>query len=218
MLADSDTVGKTNVPSTGKFILSSGRIRSGRHVLRIVSSDARGADSLSVVIGTIEVPMPPTITSSGLEGNVEQVLGLAIPGATVSLYIDGVFAGSAIVKPDGSFEIKSAGLAVGVHTVAADQTTVNGTSDKATAPAVEVTVPPPAAPTVTRTSVSGKVATVVGKGAPGATLTVSLRPVFGLPRDEEKTEADPGSTSPRPFFTALCERNSRRNDHGECQR
>ena len=114
--------------------------------------------------------------------NTQLVVGTGVAGATISVYVDGVLAGTTTVDNSGNWSFTTAALADGPHAIVAAQT-VSGVLGLPTSP-VNVTIDTagPATPLVTSvgtdTGVQGdrvtadNTLTVTGIAEPGSTVKV----------------------------------------------
>lgn len=104
------------------------------------SRPGRTSTSRTATATLVTPPPPPTIQFVTLNGQIATVFGLALPFATVDLFADGSFTGTATAGADGSFVVNSDILSIGVHALTATQTDPDSglTSDPADAGTVNV--------------------------------------------------------------------------------
>ncbi|MFV3077980.1 beta strand repeat-containing protein, partial [Niveispirillum fermenti] len=203
IIVDGATAGTTTADAQGawRFTFAAG-LADGLHSIRIGATDAAGNDSgLSVATGLtvdtsgLETPAAPVITSAtvavpgGLPlsaTNRPALAGTVEAGATVTILVDGVAAGTTVADATGAWRFTPAGaLADGTHSFQIRTTdvagNVGGLSD--TVRLTIDTTPPavPAAPAITSPLVPGAGDTplsasnrpaIAGTAEAGASVTI----------------------------------------------
>lgn len=137
-------VGSAVVDNAGSWTVLTTGLAIGKHNFTATQTDDSGVSD-SVPAGQVEVKVPlpagsvVTKTSLDQETAIATVEGTGVAGATIKLYADGLFAGTAVVDNAGKFVVSTPALAVGTHTLAVTQTVSNGATSDAV-PADNVTV------------------------------------------------------------------------------
>jgi hypothetical protein len=122
----------------------------------------------------------PDIFSTAVIDNVATVNGRGLPGFTAILFCDGLECGSVLIGADGLFSVPSTFRRSGTTRLSVTQMDSAGReSDSSTASPAVILQPP----TVTSIEAQGRTAVIVGRGDPGATITV-----------KDKTNATVGTT------------------------
>ncbi|NDD99851.1 hemolysin, partial [bacterium] len=152
--------------AAGKVSITTSTLADGTHSLTSKIEDANGTLSsasapLSVVINTVPPIAPGTPdlaatsdTGSSSTDNYTSIKtptfnGTGNPGDTISLYVDGVLAGTGVVDANGNYSITaSSPIADGVHSITTSATNVAGLTGPLSSPlSVTIDSTPPATPT-----------------------------------------------------------------------
>ncbi len=150
-------VGTGMADANGDFSITTSVLADGQHPLTMTATDLAGNVSLPAALGTWTIdtiaPLAPSITSvgddTGIPGDgittdtTPTVDGLAEPGSTVDVYVDGVLIGSTTADPNtGAWSITFPALPLGNHSITATATDLAGNTGPACAPTVISIVPP----------------------------------------------------------------------------
>ncbi len=183
---DGQEVGTVTADAAGVWTLAlSTPLADGAHAVSVTATDAAGNVGEPVTRDfTVDTSAPMVMLTAPVQGQtlapgVVVVSGIAAPGATVSIVIDGEVVGMATADASGMWSFQAPALAEGDHTVEARVTNEAGTTGTSGELTFEVREPMMSAP-VTITSpgpgatVSGPGVTVSGAGTPGAMVTVTV--------------------------------------------
>lgn len=175
------------VTSAGRWTLAL-TVTDGTHNITALQTDPAGNESegeatISVTVDTaapaapvIEAPEPGYVSPIG----DFQVAGLGEVGSTVTVYVDGVASGTALVDPNGEWAVDiTPARPTGTYAVTARLTDPAGNnSNLSSTLSVDVDRTAPLAPEIEAPSPGDKVftatPTVTGTGEPGATVTVKV--------------------------------------------
>jgi methionine-rich copper-binding protein CopC len=152
--------------AAGKVSITTSTLADGTHSLTSKIEDTNGTLSsasapLSVVINTVPPSAPGTPdlaatsdTGSSSTDNITSIKtptfnGTGNPGDTISLYVDGVLAGTGVVDANGNYSITpSSPIADGVHSITTSATNVAGLTGPLSSPlSMTIDSTPPATPT-----------------------------------------------------------------------
>ncbi|WAC66772.1 Ig-like domain-containing protein [Agrococcus sp. SL85] len=198
VLVDGSPVGTAPVDGEGAWTLPlAAPLADGERTIGATQEDLAGnaseAAEVVVVVDTVAPDAPvilAPVEGALLADATPTVRGTGEAGATVSVTIDGVPAGDALVDDDGSWTLPTTTpLADGEHVVEAVQTDAAGNASAADAVAFAVDATAPAAPVIERpadgSSTNDATPTIGGTGEPGATVAVSIdgTPVGSAPVD-----------------------------------
>lgn len=197
---DSHEIGRAVAGPDGKWTLEPVLpMGLGEHKLTAEAVDAAGnvsapSNPFDLILGSPDQPSAPAITSviddvGSITGNIQKdgltddarptINGTAQAGMTVSVYIDGVLAGTTIAKSNGDWSFTpSADLADGLHEITATATNTLGNISPETGkyPIVVDTTPPevPAPADATLWDDAGTITGVITSG----TITDDNTPTF----------------------------------------
>lgn len=114
--------GSTVVDANGQWtITTSQALASGTHDLKVTQANEKNAESEEIACDPAVILPPPTVLSKPVTGNVALVSGKGTAGAKVRIYANGTFVGAAVVANDGTWNLTTSALAIGVHTLTATQ-------------------------------------------------------------------------------------------------
>lgn len=219
-------VGATIVDQSGAFTVSSIGLDIGTFQMSVTQSDDSGdSDHANGDSVTIKAPRPadPVVTSTELvDKTVATVKGTGEKGATIKLYVDGIYSGnSVVVANDGTFTVSSSSLAPGTHLLSITQTVASSGATSDSVDAGSVTVVGPATTTVpvvppqeTTAPAPGQQTTVPGGGqqttAPSAQQTTApsgQQTTAPAPAGQTTTAGAPPAqtTAPIPVTTTQSE-------------
>jgi LPXTG-motif cell wall-anchored protein len=144
VIVDGDSLGEVTVGGDGTWSLqTTSPLAAGEHTVDAVQTDA-GGNTLDAEQVTFTVAIaPPAITApedgSSTDDTTPTIEGTGLPGATVTVVIDGDQVGTAVVGDDGTWTLElTDALACSGHTVTATQE-LDGLVSAASAP-VDFTV------------------------------------------------------------------------------
>jgi hypothetical protein len=146
-------LGRTRADGSGNWSFTSNELSDGEHIFTAVILSASGiagdasAPWAVTIVTAIEAPVITSITPDngpiGLPGsgadfitNVKQPVlnGLGLPNVTVSVYLEGVFLGTALANNLGEWSFNLPVLSEGVHRFTAQQAGPNGNTSLPSAP------------------------------------------------------------------------------------
>jgi MYXO-CTERM domain-containing protein len=189
VILDSGIAGTVTADAMGAFSLAlPTTVADGAHTVSARATDAAGnVGPISAVNGfTVDtaVPAAPTVSSpmanALLPTGTPVISGTAEPGATVTITIDGMVAGTVTADALGRFSFTPMmPLADGMHTVSATARDAAGNVSPSSMPVGFTTdTTAPTAPVITAptsgTSTSDATPTLTGTAEPGATVTIRV--------------------------------------------
>ena len=184
---DGTEVGRTTLSASGNFSISgSATLTEGSHQLRLIAvhEDSWGDWSGAVTfLWDVTPPAAPVVTSPSQGAFINtarpQIRGTADAGSVVSVYFDGVLAGTAPVDASGSWSYTASSDMYELHQVKARATDRSGNVGAFSGDvSFTVDVSTPAAPTLTAplngVAVNTSTPAIQGTGEKGATIIVLL--------------------------------------------
>lgn len=189
VLLDAAIAGTATADAMGTFSLTlSGTVADGPHTASARATDTAGNVGPVSVVNSFTVdtsaPAAPTLTSpmanALLSTGTPVISGSAEPGATVTITIDGMVAGTVTANAMGAFSFTpSMPLGDGMHTVSATARDAAGNVSPSSMPVAFTTdTTAPAAPVITApatgTATNDATPTLTGTAEPGATITIRV--------------------------------------------
>lgn len=174
--------------TTGEWTLTPGTpLAAGPHTLTATATDVAGNTSpASAQVGIIvrDAPPPtPVLSTPGdgalLSSATPTYSGTAEPGSTVTVYVDGQQACTALTNAAGVFTCTpTTALPDGAHTVVVEATNPVGSSPASSPSGFTVDTTAPTTPVVVGPADGSRTAdatpTITGTGEPGSTITVRI--------------------------------------------
>ena len=153
-----NAVGTTTVSASGDWTATVTLVGNGSH--SIVALDNAAANASAAVVFDLEVPAPTVaiITAGGVANQPTQTISgtvtdaAATPGATVTLYDNGVLIGTTTVGANGSWSTIVALSGNGTHSIVAQDTDAAGNTGVSSPVVFTLNIP---APTLTIAAVEG---------------------------------------------------------------
>ncbi|MCI9889260.1 hypothetical protein JT358_12450, partial [Micrococcales bacterium 31B] len=125
-------------------------------------------------------------------GDATTITGTALPGAVVSVTVNGGEAQTTEADNVGAWSLSGVAVVVGANTVSATQT-INGTTSAASVTSnftVKIAAPEIISPTAGQALIPGTTATTItGKAAPGATVNITLNEAEAVTANADETGA-----------------------------
>lgn len=188
VVVDGQPVCSAPTDAFGNFAcVGTAALAPGAHEVSATATDVAGNRSQPAIGGAFSAelalpPHPPALRTPRLEvttGDATPELGgTSVPGATITVSVDGLVACTAIAEASGAFACSgSAPLTDGWHAVSAVASTANGTSAVSAGLPFTVDTVAPAAPVITTPTADAKTSgapTLSGSGEPGADVTVTV--------------------------------------------
>ncbi|SHN17190.1 Concanavalin A-like lectin/glucanases superfamily protein [Chitinophaga sp. CF418] len=189
---DGKPAGTTTADNSGNYNYTfNPALTDGNHNVTATATDAAGntsaqTPSLSITVDT-QAPTAPTIvleTASNngvITTNTPTISGAAEANSTVTIYADGVVAGTATADASGHYTYTfNPALSQGAHTITATATDAAGNTSLPGGPlsfSIDATAPGiPRAPVLPGINIPGLVNTgtprITGRGEPGTTITI----------------------------------------------
>ncbi len=187
VIIDGVTAGTTTASGTGAWTFTSPALADGAHTARATSADAVGNVSVSSNTNTFSVdttpPVAPVVIAPAdgalIGSNTPNVTGTAEANATITVFIDGVSAGTTTADASGAWTFTTATLSDGAHTARSTaQDAVGNVSVSSNTNTFTVDTTPPAASLVASPANGSQTAdntpTLTGTAEANSTVTVFI--------------------------------------------
>jgi len=177
-------LGTTTVQAGGTWSLSGiGPLAEGT-VLQATATDEGGGHGTSAPSAPVTVlappSVPPIVTASLLAGPSQTIFGSSVeaPGSTITVYVNGLSAGTATVNADGSWSLPGVSLAAGQQVTATVEAPGKAVSGMGNTVVVSADAPSVTPPPVVGVPIAADATTVSGTSLPGAAVDVYADGLF----------------------------------------
>jgi hypothetical protein len=173
------------VDASGTWAFNSVSLPDGTYTITASQVDLGGnvSQNSAAAIFTVDTGVAPPVISTPADGSLINdstplVTGTAEPGATVTVYVDGVAIGTAVADvTTGAWQLPVAGpIPDGTHAISAVATDLAGNVSTETVNQVTIDTTAPLAPAITGPAdgavTTDHTPTITGTAEPGATVTV----------------------------------------------
>ncbi|MDP3156351.1 MAG: Ig-like domain-containing protein [Archangium sp.] len=187
VIIDGVSAGTTTANASGTWTFTSALLADGVHTARATATDAVGNVSVNSNTNSFSIdtsaPVAPAIITPAngarIATNTARVTGVSDANVTITVFIDGVSAGTTMADSAGNWAFTTASLADGAHAVLATATdAVGNVSVNSNTNTFTIDTTPPAAAIVTAPANGSRTGdntpTVSGTAEANATVTVSI--------------------------------------------